>query len=99
MQDPTINIEIPKNYNKADISIYPNPFSVSTMIEYELTKPSLVQIILYNTLGEVIHVAVDGIIPQGKHSFTWSPEGLSEGLYYALLRSEEGVFVLKVIKQ
>ena len=32
-------------------------------------------------------------------AFVWNPEGLSEGLYYAVLRSEEGVSVVKIIKQ
>jgi hypothetical protein len=81
------------------LSIYPNPFSSSTTIEYELAKPSHVQLVIYNYLGEIIQVAVNADMPQGKYSFTWSPERLSEGMYYCVLRSREGVSLMKMIKQ
>ncbi len=79
--------------------IYPNPFTTSTTIEYELTEPSHVQLTIYNAIGEVVYQVEDRRIPQGKHSFTWTADRLPEGLYYAVLRSEEGVEVVKMIKQ
>ena len=81
------------------INAYPNPFTTSTTIEYELSDPSHIQLTIYNAIGEVIHMAEDGIKQQGKHSFIWSPKRLPEGMYYAVLRSEEGVSVVKIIKQ
>ena len=44
-------------------------------------------------------MAVDDFKGQGKHTFVWTPERLSEGMYYAVLRSEKGVAVVKMIKQ
>ena len=81
------------------LQVYPIPFTTSTTIEYELTNPSHIQITIYNTIGETVYKAEDGIKLQGKHTFIWSPESLPEGMYYAVLRSEEGVSVVKVIKQ
>jgi len=81
------------------LNIYPNPFSTSTTIEYELTEPSHVQLTIYNAIGEVIHTAVDRMMSQGKHTFTWTADRLPEGMYYGVLRSEEGVSVVKMIKQ
>ena len=88
--------------NKFELSgcrVYPNPFTTSTTIEYELTEPSHVQLSIYNAIGETIYVAEEGILPQGKHTFSWTPERLPEGMYYAVLRSEEGVSVVKMVKQ
>jgi len=82
-----------------DVIAYPNPFTTSTTIEYELTEPSHIQLTIYNAIGETIYVAQEGIKQQGKHSFTWSPKRLPEGMYYGVLRSEEGVSVVKIIKQ
>jgi hypothetical protein len=78
---------------------YPNPFTASTTIEYELTEPSNVQLTIYNTIGVVVYEVEDRLMPVGKHTFTWSTESLPEGLYYGVLRSEEGVSVVKMIKQ
>ena len=84
---------------ESPLSAYPNPFTTSTTIEYELTEPSHVQLTIYNTIGEVVYTAKDSMMPVGKHSFIWTAERLPEGLYYAVLRSEEGMVVVKIIKQ
>jgi len=76
---------------------YPNPFT--TTIEYELSESSHVQLTLYNAIGEEVYQAEDRMMPVGKHIFTWSADRLPEGLYYAVLRSEVGVAVVKMVKQ
>ena len=50
-------------------------------------------------MGKTILVTIDRMMPQGKHSFTWSADRLPDGMYYAVLRSEEGVAVVKMLKQ
>ncbi|NQT78136.1 MAG: T9SS type A sorting domain-containing protein [Bacteroidetes bacterium] len=95
--DLSVRIDEPEVVD--NLSIYPNPFNTTSTIEYELTEPSHVQLTIYNAIGETIYVAEDGMMPQGKHTFIWSPERLPEGMYYAVLRSEEGVSVVKMIKQ
>ena len=92
-------VGIPEQQSASQLSAFPNPFTTSTTIEYELTEPSQVQLTIYNAMGETIHVATEGIKPQGKHTYEWSAESLSEGMYYAVLRSEDGVSVIKIIKQ
>ncbi len=94
-----LNVGIEELNNGTKISTYPNPFTTSTTIEYELTEPSHVQFTIYNAIGETNYEAIDCLMPQGKHTFTWSPERLPEGIYYAVLRSEDGVRVVKMIKQ
>jgi hypothetical protein len=87
------SLSIPK------LSTYPNPFTTATTIEYELTEPSHVQLTIYNAIGEVVQVAEDRMMPHGKHSFIWTADRLPEGLYYTVMRSEEWVEVVKVVKQ
>jgi len=92
-------VGINEQQSATQLSAYPNPFTTSTKIEYELTQPSHILLTIYNTIGEVVLQADEGTLPPGKHTFTWTPERLSEGLYYAVLRSEEGVSVIKMLKQ
>jgi hypothetical protein len=91
-------VGIEENYYQAFIA-YPNPFTTSTTIEYELTEPTHVHLTIYNSIGEMVYMAEDRIMPQGTHQFTWSPYHLPIGLYFAVLRSEEGVSVVKMVKQ
>ena len=81
------------------IKAYPNPFTTSTTIEYELKDISNIQFTIYNVIGEVVYATEDRLMPQGSHAVTWSPRHLPEGMYYAVLRSEEGVSVVKMVKQ
>jgi len=81
------------------LSVYPNPFTTSTSIEYELTEPSHVQLTIYNVIGETIYKSEERIMPRGKNSIIWTPDRLPEVMYYGVLRSEEGVSVVKMIKQ
>jgi len=85
--------------NNQDFDIYPNPFTTSTTIEYELIEPTHVNLTIYNAIGETIYEAEDRLMPIGKQTFIWSAESLPEGLYYAVLRSGEGVSVVKMFKQ
>jgi len=94
-----LSVSVKEHRKSGTLSAYPNPFSTSTTFEYELTEPSHVQLTIYNTIGETIYEAEDRLMPVGKHSFTWSPERLPEGIYYGVLRSEEGVSVVKMVKQ
>lgn len=82
-----------------NISTHPNPFTTSTTIEYELTEPTHIQLTIYNTIGETIYKAEDRLMSVGKHTFIWNAESLPEGLYYGVLRSGDGVSVVKLIKQ
>ena len=90
---------VPDLHEDETIAVFPNPFKTSTTIEYELKEPSHVQLTIYNAIGEVVYKAEERIMPQGKHRFIWTPERLPEGLYYAVLRSGEGVAVVKMVKQ
>ena len=93
------HVGIPEQRSKPSLSTFPNPFTTSTTIEYELTEPSRVQLTIYNAIGEEVYKGEDRLMPLGKHSFTWSADRLPEGMYYAVLRSEEGVSVVKMLKQ
>ncbi|RLD80114.1 MAG: hypothetical protein DRJ15_07840 [Bacteroidetes bacterium] len=82
-----------------DYTVYPNPFTTTTTIEFELEKPYTVQFKVYNVIGEMVFETEDRLLPAGNHKITWSPGHLPPGMYYAVLRSEEVVSVVKMIKQ
>jgi len=82
-----------------ELSTYPNPFTTTTSIEYELSEPTHIQLTIYNHLGEAVEEVMSAYKLPGVHTYVWNAERLSEGMYFAVLRSEDGVSVVKLIKQ
>jgi len=80
------------------IKVNPNPFTTSTTIEYELQQPSTVQITIYNHLGKRVDGFALGQKGQGKHQFSWQPRNLQAGVYFAVLKTDNGVKTVKMVK-
>jgi hypothetical protein len=69
----------------------PNPFRVSTRIEFDLPVASHVRLKIFDTAGRAVHTLVDGFVPAGRHGVRWdgrsgSGQSLHPGVY--LLRIE-----------
>ena len=65
---------------------YPNPFNPATTISYQLPSPGLVEIRLYNTIGQEIQVLFKGPQTSGTHSIKWNGQDqngniVSSGIY------------------
>jgi PKD repeat protein len=61
---------------------FPNPFNPSTTIQYQLTSPSYVKVIVSNILGETVATLVDGFQNAGIHESIFLADKLSSGIYY-----------------
>jgi hypothetical protein len=69
-----------------DLSIYPNPFNSSAIIEYFLKEPSNSLLVIYNILGEKIATLVNEYKQNGTHEVVWDAQGFPSGVY--LIRFE-----------
>jgi len=76
---------------------YPNPFTTSTTIEYQLTQPSAVQLTIYDYLGKQVEV-IGKKQAQGKQQITWNAEGLPAGVYFCVIKTNQGTQTTKIIK-
>jgi len=79
------------------IENFPNPFSISTTIEYELQQSTTVQITIYNHLGKQIEV-IQQTQSAGKQRVVWNAEGLPSGIYYCVLKTTQATQTSKLIK-
>jgi len=77
--------------------IYPNPFSTSTTIEYELKQPEKVTLTIYDYLGKLIY-QIDKNQIKGKQQLIWNADGLPDGIYYFRLQAGEQVANGKMVK-
>jgi immune inhibitor A len=68
---------------------YPNPFNPATVLSFDLPRSGQVKIAVYDILGRLIDVPVDGFIEAGRHEITWNGSDRPSGIYfYRLITSE-----------
>ena len=67
--------------------IYPNPFNASANVRYSLDKPGTVSMKVFNLLGQEVATLYDGYQAAGEHTIRWRPDGISSGLYFVKLAS------------
>jgi len=71
---------LPKEYFLAQN--YPNPFNPSTTMHYFLPVPGRVTLKMYNTLGQEVGTAIDGMQTAGYKSVHWDASHLPSGFYF-----------------
>jgi len=76
--------------------IFPNPFTTSTTIEYELQHSETVRLTFYNQFGKQVDV-IEERQSQGMNKVVWIPENLADGIYYFRLEAGEQTASGKVV--
>src|SRR5690606_23299160 len=66
---------------------YPNPFSESTMISFEIAKTDRVRLTLHDLLGREVQVLVDEVRSAGHHSILLDARDLPSGAYFYQLEA------------
>ncbi len=65
---------------------HPNPFRPSTNIDFELTQPTQISLLVTNALGKQVARLIDGETWQaGRHSVRFDPGELTPGVYFYTL--------------
>jgi peptidyl-prolyl cis-trans isomerase B (cyclophilin B) len=70
---------------------FPNPFSSSTTISYEITTPQTVIIQVFDILGNEVALLENSFKSSGNHSLVFDGKGLTNGIYYYQLLSGAAV--------
>ena len=76
---------------------YPNPFNPTTKISYQIPETGFVSIKVYDVLGNNIATLINGQKPKGKYEVEFDAIGLTSGIYYYQLKTDEFVETKKMI--
>lgn len=85
--------------NKQDLQLYnfPNPFSNSTTISYELQESSQVNIIVMNSLGQQVAELENSFKQEGIHEVNFNKNNLKQGIYFVMAKTASGTTTSKMI--
>ena len=80
----------------------PNPFNPETDIRFQISKPVLVKINIYNTLGEYVCTLFDGFQDTGDHTIHWDGRDkvgntVSSGTYFFVITSGQEKISKKMV--
>ena len=85
------------NKENLNVSVYPNPFTLSTIIEYKLETDNYVSIKIYNSQGRLISNLVNGNQLKGRHKVYWTPKEIND-FYFCQIRIGDTEIIRRIIK-
>lgn len=80
-------------------SIYPNPASNETTIQFTLAKTTRVSLKVFDMKGRSINEIFNGIMKSGEHSVKLNVDEFPKGVYFVRMTTENGTENLKLIVQ
>ncbi len=76
---------------------YPNPFSSTATVSYELARPGPVRLVVYDALGRAVATLFEGNRPAGSHRAVFDASALPPGLYLLRLRTEHASVAMPLV--
>ena len=76
---------------------YPNPFNPETTISFDIAQPGLVEIAVFNILGEKVSILLNEEKKPGHYSINFNADNISSGLYFYRLSAGNHIFQKKMI--
>ena len=89
------NSTLPKQYKLNQN--YPNPFNPSTIISYDLPKSGIVNVKIFNVLGQLVKTLVNQAQTAGTHQVNFNASSLSTGVYFYSLTVDNFTQVKKMM--
>ncbi len=77
--------------------VYPNPLNASGTVNFTLPAAQLVQLRLFNALGQQVQTLTSGLYQPGQHRYTFDTAGLSSGWYSVMLETPNYTITQPVI--
>lgn len=79
---------------------YPNPFNPTTTIHYQLTKPAVVRVNVYDLNGRRVSTLIDETQSEGRHTATFDGRSVASGTYivHCTATSGQGERIQKTMK-
>jgi hypothetical protein len=85
--------------NGLAISMYPNPANGTVSISYYLNNAQNVNLELFNSLGQKVYGANQGITSAGQHSLVLNVQQFEPAVYFMRITTDNATTVKKLVIQ
>ncbi|MFA5832890.1 MAG: alpha/beta hydrolase-fold protein [Bacteroidota bacterium] len=76
---------------------FPNPFNLSTAIEFFIPKDDIVSLSIYDVLGRKVNTLFDQKLLSGKHTYHLYADQFASGVYFYRLKTQQHIQTKKMI--
>ena len=90
-----INSNIPKTYQL--YQNYPNPFNPTTTFKFDLPRRGMVNIVIFNTLGQEVKTLLNEVKDAGSYQYDFDATGLASGTYFYKITTGDFVKTNKMV--
>jgi len=81
----------------SSIEIFPNPFIETTSIKFNLQSAGQVELNLFDISGREVRALINNNLQTGFHEVKLNSSGLKSGIYFCVLKTEQGTQSKKLI--
>ena len=82
----TFCFEITFSQTTDSLSVFPNPFSISTTIHFDIVQNDTITLRVFNNVGQIVRTIFQStILPSGSYNINLLGDSLVEGIYFVIL--------------
>lgn len=89
--------DLPEEQVSLSLRSYPNPVVTQTNIRYKLNESVPVELVIRDVYGKEVSRLVNEVQDAGIHKVVFTPEGLSDGIYYCHLHAGRHTETIKLM--
>jgi hypothetical protein len=87
------------NVPKVEFNVFPNPVSDMATIEFSLPQSGMVNIVIFNSLGQLMGNIANVVAEPGTQTINYDTSNLKTGMYIFRLTSDSFSQSIKIVKQ
>jgi photosystem II stability/assembly factor-like uncharacterized protein len=91
-----IEVEVVVPFNFALEQNYPNPFNPTTIIRYSVPENSLVNIKVYNIIGQEVAELLNEVKSPDRYEINFEAKGLASGIYLVKMQAGDFTSTIKI---
>jgi len=76
---------------------FPNPFNPSSTIKFDIPKPDMVKMVIYNMLGQEVFTLVNSHLEAGSYSITWEASNFPSDVYFYKITAGNFTDIRKIV--
>ncbi len=102
MNQGTHIIDIPsdkkgKTGGVSSFRTYPNPFNPTVRIRFNLSEEGIVEMKIYNSLGQLVKILSNGLRKSGINEVTFDASGFAGGVYFCRIEFSGHIYTQRML--